>query len=87
MSAGECVGKDPELWFAEEAYDPDPAKEAKRACRSCVAQWTCLKYAFDTGQEYGTWGGVEMSPGLLENEIKKARLLRRLEPKREAWTP
>lgn len=85
MSQAECQGEDPDLWFAEARFEPERAKEAKRICDNCIVQLNCLKYGKDTGQEHGTWGGVEAL--VLLNPQKGRRALRRLEARKAEWAP
>lgn len=60
-------GKVADWWFA----DSRPSGKAKKVghapveataadiCFSCPVREACLKYAADTEQEYGTWGGLQ----------------------------
>jgi len=34
---------------------------AKRVCASCQVRTQCEQYAFETGQQHGTWGGLSES--------------------------
>lgn len=55
-----CVGEDPELFFPEGNASAAlrQAEEAKAVCRRCEVAATCLKWALETGQDYGVWGGM-----------------------------
>ncbi len=50
-----CLGLDPDLFFPERGESTD---EAKAVCASCTVREQCLKYALDTGQKHGIWGGT-----------------------------
>jgi WhiB family redox-sensing transcriptional regulator len=61
-----CLEEDPELFFP--IGTPGPARsndplvvqieEAKAVCRRCEVVETCLRWALDTGQDAGIWGGL-----------------------------
>lgn len=55
-----CLEEDPELFFP--IGDSGPAlvqiEEAKAVCRGCDVVETCLRWALDTGQDAGVWGGL-----------------------------
>ncbi|GAA4888653.1 hypothetical protein GCM10023237_02480 [Streptomyces coeruleoprunus] len=34
------------------------AEEAKRVCGRCPVRDQCLRWALDTGQDHGVWGGT-----------------------------
>lgn len=55
-----CLGSDPELFFP--VGDTGPAllqiEEAKAVCGRCEVVETCLRWAMDSGQEAGVWGGL-----------------------------
>ena len=69
-----CVNEDPELFFptggVSVAYRQIEA--AKSVCRSCKAIDECLKYALDTNQDYGIWGGMSED----ERRALKRRVMR-----------
>lgn len=57
----ECQWYDPEIFFpvADEGTpkgDADAAK-AKMICGRCPVRDECLRFALDTGQDDGIWGG------------------------------
>ena len=37
----------------------DQIQSAKAVCRSCPVQDACLRFAFETNQEAGIWGGKD----------------------------
>jgi hypothetical protein len=49
-----CLGSMVDLWFAEDAHHVAKAVEA---CEQCPVQVQCLKFAIDTNQRFGVWGG------------------------------
>ena len=50
-----CLGVDPDLFFPERGAS---TREAKAVCRRCEVIDTCLKWAIETGQDAGVWGGL-----------------------------
>ncbi len=58
--AAACLDKDPELFFPIGNTGPAVLQidEAKAVCRSCVVVETCLRWALDTAQDIGVWGGL-----------------------------
>ena len=55
-----CLGQDPELFFPDGNSGPAllQTEEAKAVCRRCEVAETCLKWALESGQEAGVWGGL-----------------------------
>jgi WhiB family redox-sensing transcriptional regulator len=55
-----CLGEDPELFFPIGNTGPAvlEIKEAKAVCRRCEVAATCLRWALDTDQDAGLWGGL-----------------------------
>ena len=55
-----CRDHDPELFFPVTSHGPGSAQiaRAKAVCGSCPIQRGCLRWAIDTGQEAGVWGGT-----------------------------
>jgi WhiB family redox-sensing transcriptional regulator len=51
---------DPELFFPIGNTGPalQQIDEAKQHCRVCEVTETCLRWALDTGQDAGVWGGL-----------------------------
>ncbi len=68
-----CRGQDPELFFPIGTSGPAQIQiaEAKAVCARCPVREACLRFALDTGQEYGIWGG------LTEDERQRLRRGRR----------
>src|SRR5688572_23326385 len=55
-----CLDEDPELFFPIGNTGPALLQidEAKAVCRRCPVVDTCLKWAIETGQDAGVWGGL-----------------------------
>ena len=55
-----CLTEDPELFFPIGNSGPAIAQveQAKRVWNRCAVQDICLKWALDTGQDAGVWGGL-----------------------------
>ncbi|MEV4432935.1 WhiB family transcriptional regulator [Streptomyces sp. NPDC049555] len=55
-----CRHEDPDLFFPIGRSGPAlaQAEDAKSVCRTCPVQEQCLRWAMETGQEYGVWGGT-----------------------------
>jgi WhiB family redox-sensing transcriptional regulator len=50
-----CAQTDPEVFF------PDPGgstRDAKRICARCPIRVGCLRWALETRQAHGVWGGL-----------------------------
>jgi WhiB family transcriptional regulator, redox-sensing transcriptional regulator len=56
LSAGLCVGEDPDLWFSEELEDTE---FAKLLCRVCPVRADCLVFADLNREQFGIWGGED----------------------------
>ena len=56
----------------------DQIQSAKAVCRSCPVQDACLRFAFETNQEAGIWGG--------KDEDERRRLRRSWRASRQAST-
>lgn len=54
-----CCGQEPDLFFPDGSTAPAllQTEEAKAVCRLCVVPEPCLKWAMETGQDTGVWGG------------------------------
>src|ERR1700733_10673207 len=55
-----CREVDPELFFPIGNSGPAllQIEEAKQVCRRCTAIEDCLRWAIDSGQDAGVWGGM-----------------------------
>ena len=55
-----CLDEDPELFFPIGNTGPAllQIEEAKAVCRRCAVVETCLKWAIESGQDAGVWGGL-----------------------------
>jgi WhiB family redox-sensing transcriptional regulator len=55
-----CLGEDPELFFPDGITRPAllQTERAKAVCRRCKVTEACLKWAIESGQEAGVWGGL-----------------------------
>ena len=55
-----CLTVDPELFFPIGNTGPALAQidEAKAVCQRCDVVDSCLKWALETGQDSGVWGGL-----------------------------
>ena len=55
-----CLDADPELFFPIGNTGPAilQIEEAKAVCRTCEVVETCLKWAIESGQDSGVWGGM-----------------------------
>jgi len=54
-----CRTEDPELFFPVGNSGPAllQIEEAKDVCRRCAVSEQCLKWALDSAQGHGVWGG------------------------------
>jgi WhiB family transcriptional regulator, redox-sensing transcriptional regulator len=52
-----CRDADPDIFFPEKG-EWTRAIEAKAICGSCPVREECLQWALETGQLFGTWGGL-----------------------------
>jgi hypothetical protein len=66
-----CRNEDPELFFPAGSTGPyrDQIEEAKAVCRRCPVIDACGRWALDTGQDTGIWGGL--------SEAERRTILRR----------
>lgn len=55
-----CLTEDPELFFPIGNTGPALAQieEAKAVCNRCTVVDSCLKWALESGQDSGVWGGL-----------------------------
>ncbi|MFE5601836.1 WhiB family transcriptional regulator [Streptomyces coelicoflavus] len=66
-----CRTEDPDLFFPIGTTGPAAlqTEQAKAVCRTCPVREQCLRWALDTGQTLGVWGGT----GELERRALKRR--------------
>jgi WhiB family transcriptional regulator, redox-sensing transcriptional regulator len=59
-SRARCAAEDPTLFFPNGDSPGTRAKaaEAKKLCLECGVRLECLRWAIETGQEEGIWGGL-----------------------------
>ncbi len=59
-SRAACLTEDPELFFPIGNTGPAlvQIEEAKAVCGRCEVVDTCLKWAIESGQDAGVWGGM-----------------------------
>ena len=64
-----CRHEDPDLFFPIGTSGPTllQTEQAKAVCRRCSVQEQCLRWAVDTDQFIGVWGGTS------ENERRAVR--------------
>src|SRR5665648_818751 len=57
-----CLGENPELFFPVGNTYPAllQLEEAKVVCRRCEVVETCLKWAMESRQDAGVWGGLSL---------------------------
>ena len=55
-----CREVDPELFFPIGNSGPAllQIEEAKQVCRRCAVMEECLRWAIESGQDAGVWGGM-----------------------------
>jgi WhiB family redox-sensing transcriptional regulator len=56
-----CLEEDPELFFPV-GYSPPAVEQTERAkaiCLACEVRGECLRWALDTCQDAGVWGGLD----------------------------
>lgn len=56
-----CQGKDEVFFHPDGERGRDRARRealAKEICTSCPVLLTCRRHALETGEPYGTWGGL-----------------------------
>jgi WhiB family redox-sensing transcriptional regulator len=62
-----ACGDHPELFYPPDSdlrEDPDLKRKrvtkAKAICETCPVKQKCRQHAFDKGENYGIWGGIDM---------------------------
>lgn len=54
-----CAETDPDAFYPESGGEGRAvAKQARRVCRGCELIDPCLKWALDTAEPFGIWGGL-----------------------------
>ena len=55
-----CLDEDPGLFFplGDTGVEPDQIAEAKVVCQRCQVIETCLRWAIESHQDDGVWGGL-----------------------------
>ena len=55
-----CLDEDPDLFFPTGNTGPalDQIEEAKVICHRCEVTEPCRKWAIESGQDAGVWGGL-----------------------------
>lgn len=58
---GSCLNEDPELFFPVGNSGPAvlQVEEAKAVCSRCPVASQCLRWALETHQDAGVWGGLD----------------------------
>jgi WhiB family redox-sensing transcriptional regulator len=77
-----CRDEDPELFFPIGNTGPAllQIEDAKAVCRRCAVIEPCLKWALESGQDSGVWGGTsEDERRAIKRRAQRARA-RGLEP-------
>jgi len=77
---GACVDEDPELFFPVGSTGPAlrQVEDAKQVCRRCDVVDMCLRWALETGQDAGVWGGLsEDERRALKRRVSRSRRRRR----------
>jgi WhiB family redox-sensing transcriptional regulator len=78
-----CRDEDPELFFPVGKTGPAllQIEDAKEVCRRCEVVDACLRWALETGQDAGVWGGMSEDE---RRSIRKMRSKRKtVRPKRK----
>lgn len=59
-SRAACADEDPDLFFPVGNSGPAllQTEQARAVCTRCPVMETCRKWALDTDQEFGVWGGL-----------------------------
>jgi WhiB family transcriptional regulator, redox-sensing transcriptional regulator len=59
-SRGACRDEDPDLFFPITSQGPSARQVmlAKAVCGRCAVKAECLRFALDSKQDYGVWGGT-----------------------------
>jgi WhiB family transcriptional regulator, redox-sensing transcriptional regulator len=82
--------EDPELWFPIGTSGPAllQVEQAKAVCRRCSVSDECLRWALESGQDFGVWGGMsEQERRALKRRGFRPRVLPVTEPAEDAPVP
>jgi WhiB family transcriptional regulator, redox-sensing transcriptional regulator len=72
-----CLDEEPELFFPIGNTRPalDQIEQAKSVCHRCEVVETCLKWAIESRQDEGVWGGLSADERrALKRRTARARL-------------
>jgi WhiB family redox-sensing transcriptional regulator len=66
-----CTSADPDAWWPAKGA---AIRAAVRVCEGCPVRAPCLKYALDTNQKDGIWGGLSVNERRrLKREAKRGK--------------
>lgn len=80
-----CADEDPELFFPDRRLSTEAlqqAWEAKRVCASCPVMAECGRWAQESGQRSGVWGGVWVDQQQLVDEKERRKTWPQEDPAR-----
>lgn len=74
-----CRDQDPELFFPAGTNDAiaQQVEQAKAVCAACPVREACLRWAIESSQDAGVWGGL--------TERERRSLVRRVRRTRVEW--
>lgn len=58
MLRAACRTEDPDLFYPSGETVRSDIARAKRVCARCPVRWECGRLAFETGEQFGVWGGL-----------------------------
>lgn len=69
--AGACLGADPDLFFpiSQTGLTLAQIARAKSVCSGCEVRLACLRFAVETKERHGIWGGT--TPDERRNELRR----------------
>jgi WhiB family redox-sensing transcriptional regulator len=72
IERGACIDEDPELFFPVGTTPPavEQTRRAIAVCSGCPVRVDCLRWALDTSQDAGVWGGLDEES---RRDIRRAR--------------
>src|SRR5258708_6522462 len=83
-----CREVDPELFFPIGNTGPAllQIEEAKQVCHRCTVIEDCLRWAIDSGQDAGIWGGLsEEERRALKRRTVRLRARAHVCPSKQSW--